>query len=112
MKVFKTEFFKIHSLCAEMNSLVNFGGWLVGLVDQSKTFFCNTAGQLKPVVLSRSSHSIVVRFCVSHWKVRGGSYGEGAGVADPPPPRDEASFFVFAFKICLSRRVPVNNVIP
>ena len=29
---FKTEFFSIQSLCAEMNSLAHFGGWLV---DQS-----------------------------------------------------------------------------
>ena len=41
---------------------------------------------------------------------RGGSSGEGAGDVhpSPPPPRDEAFFFVFAFKICL----PHQSVTP
>ena len=37
--VFKTDFFKIQSLCAEMNSLAHFGGWLVGWSISRKRLF-------------------------------------------------------------------------
>ena len=36
---------------------------------------------------------------------RDGSRERVQGVHSPPPPRDEAFFFLFAFKICLSHRL-------